>query len=82
MSNYIKQTKDGSNFNIEVRAPIRKAKPTDSLEDMLKAPVINAENRFKSSSILSKLDGKSRTFSNIEGVAVKMVTKVQIIILP
>lgn len=77
VSNYIKQTKDGSNYNYEVRAPIRKAKKNDSIEDMLKAPVMNVENRFKSTSILSKLDGKGKTYSDIEGVTVLMITEVQ-----
>lgn len=77
LSNYIKQTKDGSNYNYEVRAPIRKAKKTDSIEDMLKAPIMNVENRFKSTSILSKLDGKGKTYSDIEGVTVLMITEVQ-----
>lgn len=44
---------------------------------MLKAPVMNVENRFKSTSILSKLDGKGKTYSDIEGVTVLMITEVQ-----
>lgn len=76
MSNYVKKTKDGSNFNIEVRAPIRKAKATDKYEDIVKFAPINTESKFKSSSILSKLDGKNRTYSNIEGVSVSMFCKV------
>lgn len=76
MSNYIKKTKEGSNFNIEVRAPIRRATATENYEDIVKSVPINTENKFKSSSILSKLDGKNRTFSNIEGVTVMMFCKI------
>ena len=76
MSNYIKKTKEGSNFNIEVRAPIRRATATESYENIIKSVPINTENKFKSSSILSKLDGKNRTFSNIEGVTVMMLCKI------
>ena len=76
MSNYIKETKDDTQYNIEVRVPIRRVKKGMSFEEMARSPVINMENRYKSSSILSKLDGKNRTFSNLEGMELTMVCRV------
>lgn len=76
MSNYVKETKDETQYSIEVRVPVRRVKDGMTFEEMSRAPIINIENRFKSTSILSKLDGKNRTFSNIEGMAVTMVCRV------
>lgn len=76
MSNYIKETKDGADYSIEVRAPVRRVKKGMSFEEMQRAPIINMENRYKSSSILSKLDGKNRTFSDLEGREVTMICRV------
>ncbi len=76
MSNYIKETKDGTQYNTEVRVPIRRVRKGMSFEEMARSPIINMENRYKSSSILSKLDGKNRTFSDIEGMELTMVCRI------
>lgn len=76
MSNYIKETKDDTPYNMEVRVPIRRVKKGMSFEEMARSTIINMENRYKSSSILSKLDGKNRTFSDLEGRELTMVCRV------
>lgn len=76
MSNYIKKTKDGANYNPEVHAPIRRVSDDMTFDQMKRAEVTNVQNKFKSSSILSMLDGANRYYSDIEGVTVKMIAKI------
>jgi len=76
MSNYIKATKDGISYNPDVRAPIRRVKKNMSYEEMVRCPVTNSENAFKSSSILSKMGGKSMTYGNIEGMSLTMICRI------
>ena len=76
MSSYIKQTKDGSNYSDVVCAPIRKAPKTATIEEMLNAPITNIVSKFKSSSILSKLDIRNRDYGDIAGVSVKMICQI------
>ena len=76
MSNYIQETKDGTQYELEVRVPVRRVKKGMSFEEMARSPIINSVNRYKSSSILSKLDGKNRTFSDLEGTVQTMICRV------
>lgn len=76
MSTYIRQTRQGENYALEVRVPIRRVRNGMSFEEMQRAPIINIESRYRTKSILSKLDGINRTFSNIEGMNVTMVCRI------
>lgn len=78
MSNYIKKTKDGADYNPVVNAPIHAfTGEMKTYEEMARAPVTNIVSKFESSSILSMLDTRQKNYADISGMNLRMVCSVQ-----